>query len=86
MRLDKFLKISRILKRRTVANEAVKGGRVTVNGREVKPAYALKIGDVVSIRFGQEHVRFKVNELKEFVKKEEVSSLYEILPAEEENA
>ena len=86
MRLDKFLKVSRIIKRRTVANEAVKGGRVTVNGREVKPAYSLKVGDVVSIRFGAEHVRFKVNELKEFVKKEEVSSLYEILPAEEENA
>ena len=84
MRLDKFLKVSRILKRRTVANEAVKGGRVTVNGRDVKPAYSLKIGDVVSIRFGEEHVRFRVMLLKETVKKEEVASLYEILPAEEE--
>ncbi len=84
MRLDKFLKVSRILKRRTVANEAVKGGRVTVNGRDVKPAYTLKVGDVVSIRFGQEHFRFQVKILKENVKKEEVASLYEILPPEEE--
>ncbi len=86
MRLDKFLKVSRILKRRTVANEAVKGGRVTVNGREVKPAFCLKIGDVVSIRFAGETVRFKVKLLKESVKKEEVSSLYEILPLEEAEA
>lgn len=79
MRIDKFLKVSRILKRRTVANEAVKGGRVSVNGREVKPAYTLKIGDVVEIRFGDETVKFRVLSLKETVKKDEVSSLYEII-------
>lgn len=79
MRIDKFLKVSRILKRRTVANEAVKGGRVSVNGREVKPAYTLKIGDVVEIRFGNETVKFRVLSLKETVKKDEVSSLYEII-------
>ena len=79
MRIDKFLKVSRILKRRTVANEAVKGGRVSVNGREVKPAYTLKIGDKVEIRFGDETVKFRVLSLKETVKKDEVSSLYEII-------
>ena len=50
MRIDKFLKISRILKRRTIANEACRGGRVIVNGKEVKPSYSLKAGDVVSAR------------------------------------
>ncbi|MDY3724789.1 MAG: RNA-binding S4 domain-containing protein [Candidatus Borkfalkiaceae bacterium] len=79
MRIDKFLKVSRILKRRTVANEAVKGGRVSVNGREVKPAYTLKNGDEVEIRFGDETVKFRVLSLKETVKKDEVSSLYEII-------
>ena len=79
MRIDKFLKVSRILKRRTVANEAVKGGRVSVNVREVKPAYTLKIGDEVEIRFGDETVKFRVLSLKETVKKDEVSSLYEII-------
>ena len=79
MRIDKFLKVSRILKRRTVANEAVKGGRVSVNGREVKPAHTLKIGDEVEIRFGDETVKFRVISLKETVKKDEVSSLYEII-------
>lgn len=79
MRIDKFLKVSRLLKRRTVANDAVKGGRVTVNGREVKPAYSLKIGDVVEIRFGDETVKFKVLSLNPVVKKEDAASLYEIV-------
>ncbi len=79
MRIDKFLKVSRLLKRRTVANEAVKGGRVTVNGREVKPSYTLKVGDVAEIRFGDETVKFRVLNLAPVVKKEEASSLYEII-------
>ncbi len=79
MRIDKFLKVARILKRRTVANEATKSGRVTVNGKEVKPAYNLKIGDVVEIGFGENKVKFKVKELKETVKKDQVDSLYEII-------
>lgn len=79
MRIDKFLKVSRLLKRRTVANDAVKGGRVTVNGREVKPAYSLKIGDVVEIRFGDETVKFKVLNLNPIVKKEDAAALYEIV-------
>lgn len=79
MRIDKFLKVSRILKRRTVANEAVKGGRVSVNGRDVKPAYSLKVGDEVEIRFGDETVKFRVTSLKETVRKEEAATLYEII-------
>lgn len=79
MRIDKFLKVSRILKRRSVANDACAGGRVSVNGKDVKPAYSLKVGDVVEIRFGESTLKFKVLNLKETVKKEEAQALYEIL-------
>lgn len=79
MRIDKFLKVSRLLKRRTVANEAVKGGRVSVNGREVKPSYQLKIGDVAEIRFGDETVKFRVLSLSPVVRKDDASALYEII-------
>ncbi len=79
MRIDKFLKVSRILKRRSVANEACSGGRVSVNGKDVKPSYSLKVGDVVEIRFGEGSLKFKVLILKETVKKEEAQTLYEII-------
>ena len=79
MRIDKFLKVSRLLKRRTVANEAIKGGRVSVNGREVKPSYQLKIGDVAEIRFGDETVKFRVLSLNPVVRKDDASALYEII-------
>lgn len=79
MRIDKFLKVSRLLKRRTVANEAVKGGRVSVNGREVKPSYQLKIGDVAEIRFGDETVKFRVLSLNPVVRKDDASAMYEII-------
>ena len=79
MRIDKFLKVSRILKRRSVANEACSGGRVSVNGKDVKPSYSLKVGDEVEIRFGEGSLKFKVLVLKETVKKEEASTLYEII-------
>ena len=79
MRIDKFLKVSRLLKRRTVANEAVKGGRVSVNGREVKPSYQLKIGDVAEIRFGDETVKFRVLSLNPVVFSDDASALYEII-------
>ena len=79
MRIDKFLKVSRILKRRSVANDACSGGRVSVNGKDVKPSYSLKIGDVVEIRFGEGSLKFKVLVLKETVKKEDATSLYEII-------
>jgi len=79
MRVDKFLKVSRILKRRTVAKDAANGGRVSVNGKDVKPAYNLKIGDVAEIRFGGGKIKFRVKELKESVKKDEAETLYEII-------
>lgn len=79
MRIDKFLKVSRILKRRTVANDACSAGRVSVNGKDVKPAYSLKEGDVVELRFGGGTLKFKVLLLKETVKKEEAQSMYEII-------
>ena len=79
MRIDKFLKVSRILKRRSVANEACSGGRVEVNGKDVKPAYNLKVGDVVEIAFGESKLKFRVTALKETVRKDEASSLYEVI-------
>ena len=79
MRIDKFLKVSRILKRRSVANEACLGGRVSVNGKSVKPSYSLKVGDEVEIAFGEGALKFKVLNLKETVKKDEAATLYEIL-------
>ena len=60
MRLDKFLKVSRIIKRRTVANEAADGGRISVNGKVVKPRYEVKVGDIVEIKFGDKISKFKI--------------------------
>lgn len=79
MRIDKFLKISRVLKRRAVAADACKGGRVSVNGKSVKPAYDLKLGDEVEISFGGGSLKFRVLSLKETVKKEEAPLMYEII-------
>ena len=79
MRIDKFLKVSRILKRRTVAQEAASAGKISVNGKEVKPAYRVKVGDVVEIAFTSGVLRFRVLELKEIVKKDEAATLYEVL-------
>lgn len=60
MRIDKFLKVSRIIKRRTVANEAADGGRISVNGKIVKPSYEIKLGDIVEIRFGNTTSKFEI--------------------------
>ena len=79
MRIDKFLKVSRILKRRSVAQEAASAGKISVNGREVKPAYSVKVGDVVELQFSSGVLRFRVLELKETVKKDEAASLYEVI-------
>lgn len=79
MRLDKFLKVSRILKRRAVAQEACRGGKVSVNNRAAKPAHELKVGDEVEISFSSGALRFRVKALKETVRKEEAETLYEIL-------
>lgn len=79
MRLDKFLKVSRIIKRRTVANDVCSMGRVTVNGREAKPSVRLKVGDEVSIQFGTGVVSFRVLSLAESIRKEDAASMYELL-------
>ena len=76
MRLDKYLKVSRLIKRRTVANEACDGERVTVNGRTAKASYDVKIGDVLEIRFGQKTVKVEVLNLSEFTKKADAVAMY----------
>ena len=63
MRLDKFLKVSRVIKRRTVANEAADSGRISVNGKTVKPSYEVKVGDVVEIKFGDKISKFEILEV-----------------------
>ena len=80
MRIDKFLKVSRILKRRTVAQEACVAGKVVIGGKVVKPAAQIKIGDVVEIHYATGILKFRVLNIKETVKKEEAASLYEVLP------
>lgn len=63
MRLDKFLKVSRVIKRRTIANEAADGGRISVNGKITKPSYDVKIGDVVEIKFGDKVSKFEITKI-----------------------
>ncbi len=79
MRIDKFLKVSRILKRRTVAQEACSEEKVIINGKSAKPSTAVKVGDEVQILYAAGVLKFKVLQIKETVKKEEASSLYEVL-------
>lgn len=79
MRIDKFLKVSRILKRRTVAQEAASAGKISVNGKEVKPSYRVKVGDVVEVSFLSGVFKFRVLGLKETVKKDEAQNLYEVI-------
>ena len=79
MRLDKFLKVSRIVKRRTVANEMASAGRIEVNGKRAKPCTEVKVGDLLEIGYGQRQIRVKILEIKEHVRKEEAESLYQIL-------
>ena len=79
MRIDKFLKVSRILKRRALAVDAANGGRVKINGRSVKPSHEIKIGDIIEICFNSGTVKFRVLNIKETVRKEEAETLYEII-------
>ncbi|MBQ4054078.1 MAG: RNA-binding S4 domain-containing protein [Clostridia bacterium] len=79
MRLDKFLKVSRIIKRRTVANEACDAEHVSVNGRPARASYAVKQGDIVEITFGERKLRFRILEVRENAQKADASSMYEIL-------
>ena len=76
MRLDKWLKVSRLIKRRTVANEACDNARVTANGRPVKASYDVKEGDVLEIRFGEKAVRVEVLAVSEAVKKNDATAMY----------
>jgi ribosomal 50S subunit-recycling heat shock protein len=82
MRLDKFLKVSRLIKRRTVAKELADQGRVVVNGRPAKASTEIRLEDVLQIRLGQKLMTIKVTDLKETTKKEEATDLYELLNEE----
>lgn len=79
MRLDKYLKASRIIKRRTVANDACDAGKVVVNGKVARASYDVKTGDIVEITLGEKTIKFKVAEVKEVVKKEDASLMYEYI-------
>ena len=79
MRLDKYLKVSRIIKRRTVANDACDTAHVQVNGRPAKASYDVKMGDVIEVTFGQRTLKVRVLDVKEFTAKADASSLYEVI-------
>ena len=79
MRLDKFLKVSRLIKRRTVANEACDAGRVMVNGKPAKASVKVKVGDVIEIAFGNKTVKVEVVDLQDTTKKEEAKELFRYL-------
>ena len=79
MRLDKYLKVSRIIKRRTVAKEACDGGRVTINGKAAKAGAEIKEGDIMEIRFGNRVGRYEITDVKEVVRKENAAEMYRVL-------
>jgi len=76
MRLDKYLKVSRLIKRRTVANEACDVGKVTVNGKIARASYDVKVGDVIEITLGAKSVKIRVTEVKDVVRKEDAETMY----------
>lgn len=79
MRLDKYLKVSRVIKRRSVANDACDAGRVTVNGKIAKAGVEVKISDIIEIRFGSNTTKFEVLAIKEQVKKEDAQTMFKVL-------
>ncbi len=79
MRIDKFLKNARIIKRRTIANEACDNGRITVNGRVVKASYNVSIGDIIEVVFGSRNLKVKVLSVNEYANKETACEQYEII-------
>ena len=79
MRLDKFLKVSRLIKRRTVANEACDASHISVNGRMAKASYDVKVGDIIEISFGERVTRVKVLDVRDFTAKAYAASLYEVI-------
>lgn len=82
MRLDKFLKVSRLIKRRTVAKEVANQGRITINGNIAKSSSAVAVGDELTIRFGNRLMTVEVNELQESTKKEDAQNMYKIISEE----
>ncbi|HUC92956.1 MAG TPA: RNA-binding S4 domain-containing protein [Paenibacillus sp.] len=86
MRLDKFLKVSRLIKRRTVAKDVSEQGRVWINGREAKPSSTVKAGDELTIQFGQKTVTVRVERTAETTRKDEASELYTLLKEENRKA
>lgn len=82
MRIDKFLKVSRLIKRRTLAKEVAVQGRISINGKVAKPSSTVKVGDELAIRFGQKIVTARVEELRETTKKDEAASMFTILKEE----
>ena len=83
MRLDKFLKVSRLIKRRTVANDACDSERISVNGKNAKASYSVKVGDMITVAFGNKSVTVRVLEIKDTTKKSEASGMYEIVSESE---
>ena len=79
MRLDKYLKVSRIIKRRTVANEACDAGRVIVNDKIARASYDVKIGDIIDLQLGARAIKVKVVAVNEFAKKEDAGTMYEVI-------
>ena len=79
MRLDKYLKVSRLIKRRTVANEACDAEKVSVNGKPVRASYDVKEGDIIEISIGAKPLKVRVLDVKEFTKKEDAAALYEVV-------
>jgi ribosomal 50S subunit-recycling heat shock protein len=84
MRLDKYLKVSRIIKRRTVAKEVCEGGRVSINGKVVKPSVVVKEGDIIEIQFANRSLKAQIINIAEHVKKEDAKEMYVILEGEED--
>lgn len=85
MRLDKFLKLSRLIKRRPLAKQVAEQGRIKVNGQVAKPATTVAVGDEIEVTFGQTIVTVEVTELKEHVRKAEAASLYKVIREEKVN-
>jgi ribosomal 50S subunit-recycling heat shock protein len=84
MRLDKYLKVSRIIKRRTVAKEACENGRVSINNKTAKPSTDVKEGDIIEIQYASKTLKAKILNVAEHVRKDEAKAMYEILVGEED--
>ena len=80
MRLDKFLKVSRLIKRRSVANDACSTGHITVNGKEGKPGTSIKVGDIIGVRFGEHFSEYEVLSISEHAMKQDAADMYRQIP------